>query len=152
MVIRGRDRRAATEGVYLRFPLYPCSWRTYRSAFPGGDAACSTGKFYLLIRGERMSNLPMDPAFASLAKQPREVLRDANVVRKAVTAARQGTRPWQSDLDLEIEDHYVPFSDEEKTQIPVRIYRRRNAAGTVSVLLFLHGGGSFCVFLFFSHF
>jgi acetyl esterase/lipase len=90
----------------------------------------------------------MDPAFASLAKQPREVLRDANIVRKAVTAARQGTRPWQSDLDLKIEDHYVPFSDEEKTQIPVRIYRRRNAAGTLPVLLYLHGGGFFCGGLF----
>jgi acetyl esterase len=95
-----------------------------------------------------MSKPPMDPAFASLAKQPREVLRDANVVREAVSAARQGTRPWLSDLDLEIEDHYVPFSDKEKRQIPMRIYRRRNAAGTLPVLLYLHGGGFFCGDLF----
>ena len=95
-----------------------------------------------------MSNLSMDPAFASLAKQPREVLRDANVVREAVSAARQETRSWLSDLDLEIEDLYVPFSDNEKMQIPIRIYRRRNAAGTLPVLLYLHGGGFFCGDLF----
>ena len=95
-----------------------------------------------------MSNLSMDPAFASLAKQPREVLQDANVVREAVSAARQETRSWLSDLDLEIEDLYVPFSDNEKMQIPIRIYRRRSAAGTQPVLLYLHGGGFFCGDLF----
>jgi acetyl esterase len=95
-----------------------------------------------------MSNLPMDPSFASLAKQPREVLRDANVVRQAVSAARQGTRPCVSDLNLEIEDHYVPVADKEKPQIPVRIYRGRNATGTLPVLLYFHGGGFFCGDLF----
>jgi len=95
-----------------------------------------------------MPNLPMDPAFVSLVKQPRELLRDANVVREAASAARQGTKPWLSDLDLEIEDRYVPFSDKEKTQIPLRIYRRRNAASTLPVLLYFHGGGFFCGDLF----
>jgi acetyl esterase/lipase len=58
-----------------------------------------------------MSNLPMDPAFASLDKQPGEVLPDANAVRETVSAARLGTRPLLSHLDLEIEDHYVPSSN-----------------------------------------
>ena len=91
-----------------------------------------------------MSNHSMDPAFASFAKQPRETLRDANIVREAIFAARQGTTPRLPDLDLEIEDHFVPFSDEEKTQVPIRIYRERNAMGTLPVLLYLHGGGFFC--------
>jgi acetyl esterase len=91
-----------------------------------------------------MSNHSMDPAFASFAKQPRETLRDANVVREAIFAARRGTTPRLPDLDLEIEDHFVPFSDEEKTQVPIRIYRERNAVGTLPVLLYLHGGGFFC--------
>jgi acetyl esterase len=95
-----------------------------------------------------MSNLPMDPAFASLIKNPRELLRDANVVRQAISAARQGTRPQLADLDLEIEDRYVPSSDIEKTQIPLRIYRRRSAEGTLPVLLYFHGGGFFCGDLF----
>jgi acetyl esterase len=95
-----------------------------------------------------MSKLPMDPAFASLDKQPRELLRDANVVREAVSVARQRARPSLSDLDIEIEDRYVPFTDKEKTQIPMRIYRRRNAAGALPVLLYFHGGGFFCGDLF----
>jgi acetyl esterase/lipase len=86
----------------------------------------------------------MDPAFASLAKQPREVLRDASLVREAISAARQGTTSRLSDLDLGIEDHFVPNSDEEKTQIPIRLYRRRNAVDTLPVLLYFHGGGFFC--------
>ncbi len=95
-----------------------------------------------------MSNLPMDPAFAILAKQPREVLRDAKVVREAVSAARQGTSPWSSDVNIEIEDRYVPSVDEEGPRIPVRIYRGRNAVGTLPVLLYLHGGAFFCGDLF----
>jgi acetyl esterase/lipase len=90
----------------------------------------------------------MDPAFASLARYPREALRDANIVREAVSAARLRTRPLPSDLDLEIEDRYIPSSDKEKTRIPVRIYRRKNAGGTLPVLLYLHGGGFFCGDLF----
>jgi acetyl esterase len=95
-----------------------------------------------------MSNLLMDPAFASLAKQPREVLRDANTVREAISGARQKTMSRLSDLDLEIEDHYVLSSDKEKAQIPVRIYRKKKEAGTLPVLLYLHGGGFFCGDLF----
>src|SRR5580698_2401065 len=95
-----------------------------------------------------MSNQPMDPEFASLAKQSREVLRDANVVRKMISAARQGTSAWLSDLDLEIEDHHIPFSDKEKRQIPVRIYRKKGAVSTLPVLLYFHGGGFFCGDLF----
>lgn len=95
-----------------------------------------------------MSNLSMDPAFASLAKHPREVLRDARVVREAMTAARQGTKPWLPDFGLEVEDFFVPFSEHEKGQIPVRIYRPKNAAGALPVLLYLHGGGFFCGDLF----
>ena len=49
-----------------------------------------------------MSNLSMDPAFASLAKDPREVLRDARVVRAAMTAARQGKKPWLSEFGVEV--------------------------------------------------
>ena len=95
-----------------------------------------------------MSNLTMDPAFASLTKQPRDVLRDASLVRQAVLAARRGPRPWLADAELAIEDHHVPSSAEEKTRIPLRVYRRRNAVGALPVLLYLHGGGFFCGDLF----
>jgi acetyl esterase len=91
-----------------------------------------------------MSNLPMDAAFALLARQPREILRDANVARAAIFAARKEARPYSSGLDLDIEDHYVPLANEEKTQIPVRIYRGKNAVSTLPVLLYLHGGGFYC--------
>jgi hypothetical protein len=87
-----------------------------------------------------MSNLPMDPTFALLARQPRKILRDANAAREAVFAARRETRPY-SNLDLQIEDHHVPLANEEKTQILVRIYRGKNTTGTLPVLLYLHGGG-----------
>jgi acetyl esterase len=90
-----------------------------------------------------MSNLPMDPAFALLARQPRELLRDANVAREAVFAARKETGPY-SNLDLQIEDHYVPLPNEDKTQILVRIYRGKNTRSTLPVLLYLHGGGFYC--------
>jgi acetyl esterase len=90
-----------------------------------------------------MSNLPMDPTFALLARQPRKILRDANAAREAVFAARRETRPY-SNLDLQIEDHHVPLANEEKTQILVRIYRGKNTTGTLPVLLYLHGGGFYC--------
>jgi acetyl esterase/lipase len=90
----------------------------------------------------------MDPAFSSLVKQPREVLRDATAVREATSAARQGAGPLLSDLDLRIEDHYVPLSNKDKVQIPMRIYRKRNLAGALPVLLYFHGGGFFCGDLF----
>jgi acetyl esterase len=95
-----------------------------------------------------MSNLLMDPAFAPLAKQPRVVLRDANVVRDALSAARLGTQPLLSDSDLEIRDYDVRSSDEEKVQIPLRIYRRKNVTSASPVLLYFHGGGFFCGDLF----
>lgn len=93
-----------------------------------------------------MSNLPMDPAFASLVKHPRGVLQDAKAVRESISAARQGTSPWLADI--EIEDRYVSSSEEERTQIPIRIYRGKNARGPLPVLLYLHGGGFFCGDLF----
>jgi acetyl esterase len=95
-----------------------------------------------------MSNLHMDPAFASLVKQPREVLRDANAVRQSVAEARQRMNPLASNPDLEIEDHYVSRSADDKTQLPVRIYREKDAPGTLPVLLYLHGGGFLCGDLF----
>jgi len=91
-----------------------------------------------------MSNLLMDPAFASLAKQPREVLRDASVARKAALTAREKIRPRLPDLDLEVEDYDVPCADNAHARVPVRIYRRRNTVGALPVLLYLHGGGFFC--------
>lgn len=91
-----------------------------------------------------MPNLPMDPEFAPLDKQPREVLRDATVVRKAISAARQGTSLRLSELGLEVDDRSVSFSDKEKKPIPVRMYRKRGATGASPVLLYLHGGGFFC--------
>jgi acetyl esterase len=95
-----------------------------------------------------MSNLSMDPAFASLAKHPREVLRDANVAREALAAARQGSKSWATELDLEIEDLDVPSSNSEEKQIPIRIYRPKGAVGALPVLLYLHGGGFYCGDLF----
>lgn len=91
-----------------------------------------------------MSNSPMDPAFISLIKQPRDILRDATVVRQSLANAQQGSRQSLSGVDLEIEDYYVPRDGEEKTQVPVRIYRPMNTAGALPVLLYLHGGGFFC--------
>jgi acetyl esterase len=91
-----------------------------------------------------MSNLHMDPAFASLVKQPREVLRDANAVRQTVVATRLGMSSLSSGPDLEIEDHYVFRSSDEETQLPVRIYSSRKAVGPLPALLYLHGGGFFC--------
>ena len=95
-----------------------------------------------------MANRWMDPAFAPLVKQPREVLRDAGVVREAIAAARKVAKSRLSGFDLEIEDAFVPFADHEEKQIPIRIYRPKNAASALPVLLYLHGGGFFCGDLF----
>ena len=95
-----------------------------------------------------MSNLPMDPAFASLDKYPRELLQDATVVRETTSATRLAARSLLSDLDVEIEDRYIPLSDKENPRIPLRIYRRKNAAAVLPVLLYFHGGGFFCGDLF----
>jgi acetyl esterase len=89
-------------------------------------------------------NVPMDPAFASLVKQPREALRDANSAREAVVVVRRVTRPARHDPDLDARDYSVPSSTEENVQVSVRIYRRRNEVGNSPVLLYLHGGGFFC--------
>jgi acetyl esterase/lipase len=87
----------------------------------------------------------MDPAFTSLAKQPREGFKDVEILREAAFAARQEiASSWLSDSDLEIEDHGISPSGEEKTVIPVRIYRRKNVEGPSPVILYLHGGGFFC--------
>jgi len=86
----------------------------------------------------------MDPEFALFARQPRVPLRDAGVVREVLLAARG---PAETDAELEVEDFLVPGADEE-TQVPLRIYRRRDAVGALPVLLYLHGGGFFCGDLF----
>jgi acetyl esterase len=91
-----------------------------------------------------MPKLSMDPAFASLIKKPREVLRDARIVRETISAARQGTRPRLSGIELEVKDFLVPFADSENGEVPVRIYRPKNAADALPALLYLHGGGFFC--------
>jgi acetyl esterase/lipase len=90
----------------------------------------------------------MDPAFTSLVKQPREGFKEVEVLREATVAARQESSTWLSDLDLEVEDRDIPSCGEERTVIPVRIYRRRNVEGPSPVFLYLHGGGFFCGDLF----
>jgi acetyl esterase len=85
----------------------------------------------------------MDPEFAPLIKLPREVLRDANAMRETIAVARQRAGPCLLDLAVEIEDRYVPSSEKEEMQIPIRIYRRRDVAGALPVLFYLHGGGFF---------
>ena len=95
-----------------------------------------------------MSNLRMDPEFASLVKQPREGFKDVEVLRKATLAARLEASWRLADFDVEIEDCDIPAKDEANPVIPVRIYRRRNEEGPLPVLLYLHGGGFFCGDLF----
>lgn len=91
-----------------------------------------------------MSNPPMDPAFAPLINQPREVLRDPKAVRQAAAAADHESGLLLSDPDLEIQDHDATPTADQKTQLSVRIYRRKDAARPSPVLLYLHGGGFFC--------
>lgn len=91
-----------------------------------------------------MAHRWMDPEFAPLDKQPREVLRDARVVRKALVASRQGADQRLSEFNLEIEDRFVPPSDRGEEQIPIRFYRPKNTSKVLPVLLYLHGGGFFC--------
>ena len=93
-----------------------------------------------------MSNLRMDPAFASLVKQPRDGFKDVEVLRKATFAGRQEASCRLSDV--EIEDRDIPSCGEENNVVPVRIYRRRSEKGLLPVLLYLHGGGFFCGDLF----
>jgi acetyl esterase len=90
-----------------------------------------------------MPDLPMDHAFASLAKHPREVLLDAKVVREAIVAARQRAEPLLPEVDLEIHDRTIAASDQGPS-ISIRIYRRKDAPGPLPVLLYCHGGGFFC--------
>jgi acetyl esterase len=95
-----------------------------------------------------VSNLRMDPAFASLVKQPREGFNDVEILREATLAARLETSWRLSDFDVEIEDRNIPPYGEQNTVIEVRIYRRRNEDNPLPVLLYLHGGGFFCGDLF----
>jgi acetyl esterase/lipase len=90
----------------------------------------------------------MDPAFASLVKYPREGFKDVEILREAAVAERQEASSRLSDFDLEIEDRDIPSHGDEKTVVPVRIYRGRNVEGPSPVLLYLHGGGFFCGDLF----
>ena len=51
---------------------------------------------------DEVSNLRMDPAFASLVKKPREGFDEVQVLREA---------SWRlSDFDVEIEDSDIPFT------------------------------------------
>lgn len=94
-------------------------------------------------------NLLMDPAFTSLVKEPREDWNDVKALREAAVAARREADSSRlSETDLKIEDHNVSSSSEEKTVVPVRIYRRRDMVGASPVLLYFHGGGFFCGDLF----
>lgn len=91
-----------------------------------------------------MPSPSMDPAFEPLIKQAREVLRDPNAARQAAAAADQEDGPMPSSPDLEIHDHDATPMADRRTQLSVRIYRRKHAAHPLPVLLFLHGGGFFC--------
>jgi acetyl esterase len=90
----------------------------------------------------------MDPAFASLVKQPREGFKDVELLRKAAFAVRQQASWTPSRFEVEIEDRDIPSNEEENTVIPLRIYRKRNETGALPALLYLHGGGFFCGDLF----
>ncbi len=90
----------------------------------------------------------MDPAFAPLDKQPREILQDARVVREALAASRLEMEQRLSGFDLEIEDRSVPSSDQEAREVPIRIYRPKAVTRALPALLYLHGGGFFCGDLF----
>ena len=91
-----------------------------------------------------MPQLPMDPAFESLAIHPRVVLRDAGTVREAISLARAAAKPRLSDEELSMEDFLVPFANSAIGSVPVRLYRPKLAVGELPVLLYLHGGGFFC--------
>lgn len=91
-----------------------------------------------------MPSPSMDPAFEPLIKQARQVLRDPNAARQAAAAADQEDDPMPSSPDLEIQDHDATPTADRRTQLSVRIYRRKHAAHPLPVLLFLHGGGFFC--------
>lgn len=91
-----------------------------------------------------MSNPIMDPAFERLAKNPRDILRDPHSVRRAAAAADEAEGASLSNTDLEIQDHEAAPTTEQMAQLSLRIYRRKNVAHALPVLLFLHGGGFFC--------
>jgi acetyl esterase len=90
-----------------------------------------------------MSNLPMDPAFASLAKNPREDLLHVKAAREALATARQRAKPLLPEVELEIHDRTIAASDQNPA-VSIRIYRRKDARGPLPVLLYFHGGGFFC--------
>ncbi len=91
-----------------------------------------------------MSHLHMDPAFSSLVKEPREVLRDADVVRQTTAAAQQRMESVPLNPELVIHDHHVSRSASDETPLTIRIYRSSKAMSALPALLYLHGGGFFC--------
>src|SRR5580704_5103080 len=96
--------------MYLRISFDACPRSSYRIAFPTRDAECGARKFYRLISEPEVSNLRMDPAFASLVKQPRDGFADVELLREATVAARRETSSWLLDSDLEVEDLDIPSS------------------------------------------
>ena len=89
-----------------------------------------------------MDDQAMDPAFAPLARQPRKPLVSAVAVRAEAVAARQ-PQSNSTRQQVEIEDRLLPAADRASEPLRIRIYRGPQAAGTLPVLLYLHGGGFF---------
>jgi len=90
-----------------------------------------------------MPNWTIDPDFTLFAMQPRIPLRDARVVREAILKARVDN-PVLPASELEIDDFSLEGTEEGSSQIPVRIYRRKDEARPLPVFLYFHGGGFFC--------
>lgn len=90
-----------------------------------------------------MPNWTIDPDFTFFAMQPRVPLRDARVVREAILKAR-ADNPVSTASEFEIDDLSLQSSEEESSQIPIRIYRHKDEAGPLPVFLYFHGGGFFC--------
>jgi acetyl esterase len=88
-----------------------------------------------------MPDWTIDPDFAAFAMQPRVPLRDEGVVRESVWKAR-ADNPVVPVSELQISDLFLEGSD--NLQIPIRIYRCKDDAGPLPVLLYFHGGGFFC--------
>ena len=90
-----------------------------------------------------MPNWMIDSDFTLFAMQPRGPLRDARVVREAILKAR-ADNPVSTASEFEIDDLSLQSSEEESSQIPIRIYRHKDEAGPLPVFLYFHGGGFFC--------
>ena len=91
-----------------------------------------------------MADLRMDDAFASLLKNPREVLKDAHTAREALLAARPKAGSLPRELGVDIDDRHVPADTDGEPRVPIRIYRCGSTQGPLPALLYLHGGGFFC--------